>query len=784
MLRADRAQNRSYIRVLSGQTDESRSQGKTAGLRSLVGMGLNVPMTYVCSARACADYVKASNPRSIKRKLKRELSQITKSEQAYAVRSSALGEDSAYESMAGQLVSSLSVSTPERIAESVEHVWKSEGSSVQAYRRFLNLGSKTGPMEVLIQEMVDATCAGVSFSRNPVTGAGEVIVEAVEGTSEAFLQGTMTPKRFAVADESPVSNWPVLPTSILDEIVNTTRKVATNLGYPADLEWAYDGEDLWWLQVRPITSLRGLSVYSNRISREYLPGLVKPLVWSINVPMINGAWVDLFEVIVGRLSIDPLSLARRFHCRAYFNMSGMGQLFQKLGLPKDTLEQLLGTVPSPGGSPFGFRLKMLGHLPRLIWFLISISTLHWRLPRWSRKKLELFNNQAQIFEERPSPEELIAWVNDFLPYMREAAYYRILTLMLHFAIGQLGRRVVSKRQTGEPATLELSDPQLENYDPQVGLQQLSNEFLKLPQHVRNSAKDHDYEEFFSIDGTADFKRRLEAFLDRFGHISESGNDFSTAPWREDPTAILHILSSQTQTSSAPTKQKKEQSEDRVNMRWARRVTKRRVDRERVADVFSQGFYLLHRWSIQLGQHLTNEGILDTSYDLFHFELDELRSIVAGDISHADAKKLLKKRREEMEKAKDVSLPEIIVGEYAQTERKAGRESNILSGVPTSRGVYEGPVCVVRSIDQSHRLHDGDVLVVPYSDVAWTHLFARAGAIVAEAGGMLSHSSIVAREFRKPAVVSVDDACTLLDGKRIQVNGHQGTVTIIGDDQTV
>ena len=70
--------------------------------------------------------------------------------------------------------------------------------------------------------------------------------------------------------------------------------------------------------------------------------------------------------------------------------------------------------------------------------------------------------------------------------------------------------------------------------------------------------------------------------------------------------------------------------------------------------------------------------------------------------------------------------------------------------------------MVRGLRDFDRVQPGDVLVIPYSDVGWTPLFARAGAVVAESGGMLSHSSIVAREYQIPAVVSVPGAMRLQD----------------------
>jgi pyruvate,water dikinase len=65
-------------------------------------------------------------------------------------------------------------------------------------------------------------------------------------------------------------------------------------------------------------------------------------------------------------------------------------------------------------------------------------------------------------------------------------------------------------------------------------------------------------------------------------------------------------------------------------------------------------------------------------------------------------------------------------------------------------------------------------------VSWTPLFARAGAVVAESGGMLSHSSIVAREYQIPAVVSVEGAVNLPDGVLVSVDGFSGEVIVHGE----
>ncbi|MEV0460728.1 PEP-utilizing enzyme [Catellatospora methionotrophica] len=102
---------------------------------------------------------------------------------------------------------------------------------------------------------------------------------------------------------------------------------------------------------------------------------------------------------------------------------------------------------------------------------------------------------------------------------------------------------------------------------------------------------------------------------------------------------------------------------------------------------------------------------------------------------------------------------------------------LVSGVPSSPGQARGPVRLVRTVDDFARMRPGDVLVCRTTDPAWTPLFRLAAAVVTETGGLLSHASIVAREYRIPAVVGATGALSLLgDGTTVIVDGTLGTVT--------
>ena len=105
-------------------------------------------------------------------------------------------------------------------------------------------------------------------------------------------------------------------------------------------------------------------------------------------------------------------------------------------------------------------------------------------------------------------------------------------------------------------------------------------------------------------------------------------------------------------------------------------------------------------------------------------------------------------------------------------------STVITGSPVSPGVAEGIVHIIFNPHES-QLAPGEILVCPATDPAWTPLFMSAGGLITEIGGMMTHGSVVAREYGIPAVVGVHQATTRLkDGQRIRLDGTAGKIVII------
>ena len=191
---------------------------------------------------------------------------------------------------------------------------------------------------------------------------------------------------------------------------------------------------------------------------------------------------------------------------------------------------------------------------------------------------------------------------------------------------------------------------------------------------------------------------------------------------------------------------------------------------------------LRRALLELGRRLVSVEVLDAPEDVFHLKFAELERIdgtwpppqqLADQLRALMARR--KKRRAELE-----GTPLVDPRLFHQTEVEG---DVLLSGTPSSPGVAKGPVRVVRSSSEFGKLHSGEVLVAPYTNPAWTPLFQRAAAVVVDSGGAASHAAIVAREYRIPAVMGVPEATKkLTDGERVMVDGNQGHVTLLAEDE--
>ncbi len=757
---------------------------KAHNLRKLADIGMRIPNTHAVKWDAYNRYVE--DDVTLVKELQDELSAHLKTDESYAVRSSANIEDGLDRSFAGQFKSVLNVQGVENIFQAIWSIWGTARSeNVRAYLEKHDIAASELAMGIIIQKMIEPVFAGVALSRNPVTGADEVVVEAVEGSGDTLVQSGMTPFRWinkwGAYISQPESDE--VPLELIDQIVDETRRIAEKLKSHVDLEWVFDGKILYWLQVREITTLNQRNVYSNHISKEVIPGIIKPLIGSVNIPLVCSMWVRLVTEMVGETGVKPEDLAKSFYYRVYFNMGTLGQIFQEIGLPADSAELLMGVTPAGANKPsMKPTPKTFVRFPNLLLFFWD----KWFLGPKMRKAMIEIQQQFEQFDFQKAKEleipQLLHEIEKLYGVVQRAAYYNIVGPLL-MAMYNRVLEIQLKNIGVEFSQFDLAAdlPELGDHDPNFHLHMLHEEFLSLDEGVQEKIQQSDYAKFLAMDGIENFQGDVATFLDQFGQFSDSGNDFSATPWRETPDLVLELITKFTPaTNSANNKIHfsdlglKGLQRAKVGF-FYRRAREFRLLREQISSSYTYGYGLFRYYYLAIGEHLVRNGLLETPQDIFYLNDSEVRQLATTGRDAIHAREIVAKHKNDISRFENISLPAVIYGDTPPPIQDPSQEK--LVGIPTSIGHFTGKVKVVRGIKDFNKVQQDDVLVIPYSDVGWTPLFARAGAVIAESGGMLSHSSIVAREYNIPAVVSVAGSTQLQDNTLVTVNGHNGEILI-------
>ncbi|XGV98458.1 MAG: glycerol-3-phosphate acyltransferase [Leptolyngbya sp. BL-A-14] len=804
--RGDRA-----IRSLNDPLDARKVGQKAATLSRLKRAGYPVPMGWVLSP--------GDDPEPL-------LELLTPSPKApLIVRSSAVGEDSETASAAGQYESIPGIVRSEQLMPAISRCFASynQANAVE-YRRDRKLPDAT--MSVLIQRQVRGAFSGVAFSRDPIARQGDVVaIEALPGNASQVVSGQVTPERYEVivpaidfipATAQTPSSWVLpddltltvkgngsVPNRVLQQVAFLARQLeAQNQGTPQDIEWSYDGKQLWLLQARPITTL--LPIWTRKIAAEVIPGLIHPLTWSINRPLTCGVWGDLFTLVLGKRAqgLNFNETATLHYSYAYFNASLLGQLFRRMGLPPESLEFLTRGAKF-SKPPFQSTLR---NVPGLLRLASRELRLENDFRQTSRRQ---FAPALTEFSRQPAtelvPSALLARIDRILNLLQTATYYSILA-PLSAALRK--------------GILRVNDDQLDNGDtPEIAalrsLQALAGEARNLLEREAGVAEEAGVA---GVAGEAEGARstqniptphsplptpltslaqtfegqtilaQLDVLIEQYGYLSEVGTDIAVPTWKEDPQPVRSLFVQFCQHPPAFAPQPKRPTGK------IKRVQRRLTLKGQVTEVYSRLLAEL-RWSfVALETHWLQAGLLAEPGDIFFLEWREVRELVgrdgkvegvgeAGEAGERSVQALVEQRRSRLEADRQLkSVPFLVYGNDPPAptiSNYKGQPSQQLQGIGASPGQVEGIVRVVRSLTDLPAIDRNTILVVPYTDSGWAPLLARAGGLIAEVGGRLSHGAIVAREYRIPAVMDIHNATQLLqDGQRIRIDGQQGTVEIL------
>jgi pyruvate,water dikinase len=396
------------------------------------------------------------------------------------------------------------------------------------------------------------------------------------------------------------------------------------------------------------------------------------------------------------------------------------------------------------------------------------------------------------------PSALMAEIKGLRALHGETQWYMWLTAVSMTARKRMLSKFVKRHAPGtEPVSLLAGYGGLKSLEPNRELGRIATDMMSIDAGLAAVLEDGDDATMRArLEGTPGGKDVIDAFdrfMFRYGHLSTSGTDFTVSPWAENPDVIwrsigkMAIEPEKEGVRDVSAEREKARSEVTGRLNWLRRIYFDRLLagtvtylklRERASFLMSEDAYQMRRLYLALGEDLVASGDLVKPDDIFFLEFAELEELLAKALDSAIARERIKAREAMMEIDARIDLDDVICGEGEFLTPLSPPEGlTHLDGITGSAGVARGYARIVRDPSRAGSdLSKEHVLVVPFMDIGWTPLFSAIGGIVAETGGQLSHSAIVAREYGLPAVVSVKGATRILkDGHPVTVDGNRGRV---------
>jgi pyruvate,water dikinase len=697
-----------------------------------------------------------------------------------AVRSSAVIEDSAEFSFAGQFETILNIDGDEPVLDAIGRCFVSrDNERVRAYRR--QVGATAFPlMGVIVQRFINSEFAGVLFTRDPGDDSA-MLVEAGRGTS--VVSGAGQPERVQIDRTTRKSREAKNSSVSFEQLAELGLRIEAPFGAACDIEWAFDGEQFWVLQARPITTAdpaeraaivqeeianaRKLAdpagtVWARQNLADVLPHPT-PMTWALMQRMLSGdgglgcmyrdfgctpdsalAKVGVYDLLAGR---PYLNLSRE--PRIQYGDLPLGRAFARL---KANPAAVVDARAELQRERVGFGL------------LLQWPVFAWRLRRMNRRIAEHVREFTERFRTAIVPGFLTACVAEGRVDYDKLMTPDLLARFEHWC--ELVLRDFARHSLKAGA---LADHLLDDLRRTVGADSASQFASTI---LADLHLDAEIDLGGALRALAAGTMRASEFIERFGHRGWQEMELSQPRFDEMPPEF-----GQRSTIRTSSKRAGDQSvRIDATASHVERLREFAALRETAKHWLMFGTAQLRRQLVEFDRRFGLDG------GVFFLMPAELPGLAHGE----DYSTKIAARRRRWAVLRSLSVPTVLFSDDLEAiGRPPGplTSATNLRGIPLSAGFAEGPALVLRE-PAPHESAEPYVLVCPTSEPAWTPLMLGACAVVFEAGGILSHGAIVAREFGLPAVGGVSGVMQRFrGGERLRVDGNTGIVTVLDECQT-
>lgn len=732
-----------------------------------------------------------------------EISKEIDENQFYAVRSSSNIEDLGENSFAGLYDTYLEVRGKQEVFEKIQRCF--QGATNERALNYLkknNLKFSAKTLEesfcVLVQKMVNAKISGVMFTLNPLTGKEEeCLIEMCEGLGENLVSGRVNPSRYILDHRhqnliSKEVQSGSISSAKLKELSKIGREIQKHMGCPQDIEWCLDQEDnIWILQSRDITKVSWREDVDELTNADFKDGGVSarsctPLMFSLYEASMSQSMPEYLSKIglLKKKNTDQKWIYM-FYSRVYWNAYLVKKcLFKIPGFEEKKFDEDLGIQKDYGPQgpvvvPLNFK-TLLHALPVLFKLYQEFKNCEKEIQSYT-SKFEIKDSKAQIYLQKSvnmDQEDFLSrlnWIFSDYYVSTEQTYFRVIYNNSNY---QTEFKTFLKK-IERKYHIEIDSVALMSDLDEVGHMAIQRDLEKLSQYWESD----------------EYETQRTLFLKKHYHHGEAELDLMAPRWGEKPEVVDNMVE---QLKKFPLNEKIknnifEEEKKRVfsllgrgdKKSFERKLVRMRrflVNRERLREISTRSYYIVRKFTLELGKRLESLGWIKSCDDVFFMKFDEILHLTQNFSCENIPLEEISYRKFIFESYSKFKAPnefgKLIQG-LAQNEASlSSNEANKFYGVAASKGVYRGRAVVIHSVHEGHLIQKGDILVTKFTDPGWTPLLGKVQGVVTEVGGVLSHAAVIGREYGIPAVLNVHNITHKIQtGDLIEVNSLDSSVQI-------
>jgi rifampicin phosphotransferase len=615
----------------------------------------------------------------------------------------------------------------------------------------------------------------------------------------------------------------VMEDSQIKSLAELGVKIEKHYGCPQDIEWCMEKGKLYIVQSRAITSL--FPMPGPIPKDDDLHAYVSFNHFQVMTDPISPLGIDMLRLIFSfdkmTTSTDEYKFVKSAAGRIYLDLSVLLQ-YKKLGrgfasfaknadaLISTALIELMSRPDfysrikknkEAGKALKNFMLPIIHNAAKNVAYRKPEGTIEYvnnHIAKRINKATEDINHARQGIEKLDAICKAASFREDF-----KVLLPRLAPAIISFkALNALEQKLLGASSYADEIVKGLEG----NITTEMGL--LVGDLADVVRKSTDLVKEFENEDYLTLSdrinklkGHDEFKKNFNSFMDIYDMRAAGEIDMAKDRWIENPEPLAIAIMSIVKTSEEGI-HRKEYSETIARAEQAAEKLIKEVEakhgkvkgkivrrlirvvrnfmpvREHPKYLIMKLILTFKKAFLEEAKILVQKGHLEEEKDIFYVSFWELYNAIQNNESLID---LVQIRKEEYQHFRKLSAPRVLTSDGEEIKAGYKRENlpeGALPGMPVSSGVIEGIARVITDPTKA-TINKGEILVAPFTDPGWTPLFINASGLVMEIGGLLTHGTVVAREYGIPAVVGITDATKKIKtGQKIRVDGNAGFVMII------